>query len=182
MSKSDTICPTDWNPHGIPAGYCRCGCGGATRLYPRNYHDRGLKKGNHALYLKFHKNRTNFHIDGNGCWIWNGRPDSDGYAATHWGMKSVRVYRAMYELLRGSVPAGMVMDHLCRVRMCVNPQHLEPVAPAVNIRRGNNSTLTAGDVATIRASTATHAELGRRFRVSATTIYKIRKGLRWITT
>lgn len=46
-------------------------------------------------------------------------------------------HRIVYEALIGQIPSGMVLDHLCRVRNCVNPQHLEPVTNRANILRGN---------------------------------------------
>lgn len=45
-------------------------------------------------------------------------------------------YRVVYELAVGPIPAGLVLDHLCRVIACVNPAHLEPVTHAENVRRG----------------------------------------------
>lgn len=78
-----------------------------------------------------------------GCWLWLGKPrPRDGYGSI--GLprvpgKSARkalAHKAMYEWLVGPVPAGLVLDHLCRNRMCVNPKHLEPVTDAVNILRG----------------------------------------------
>lgn len=52
------------------------------------------------------------------------------------GRKPVRAHRFMYRLLRGEIPAGLQLDHLCRVRHCVNPWHLEAVTARVNVLRG----------------------------------------------
>ena len=65
-----------------------------------------------------------------GCWLWTGKLDKDGYAAGH-------MHRRVYELLRGPIPPGLLLDHLCRRHRCVRPTHLEPVTNAVNQLRSN---------------------------------------------
>jgi hypothetical protein len=72
-------------------------------------------------------------VDGIGCWIWTGYVISSGYG--QFG-KRTRAHRYVYELLVGPIPDGLILDHLCRVRRCVNPDHLEPVTMAENTRRG----------------------------------------------
>jgi hypothetical protein len=52
-------------------------------------------------------------------------------------------HRVAYELFKGPIPAGMDLDHLCRVRCCCNPDHLEPVTRKENLRRGLNGQKTA---------------------------------------
>jgi hypothetical protein len=71
-----------------------------------------------------------------GCWLWTGCLTSKGYG--HFGLnrRAILAHRAAYELLVGPIPSGLELDHLCRVRSCVNPAHLEPVTHAENVRRG----------------------------------------------
>ena len=73
------------------------------------------------------------------CWEWVGEMGvfGYGYACIQGTHKRVFAHRAMYELLRGPIPDGMDLDHLCRNRRCVNPEHLEPVTHRENCRRGN---------------------------------------------
>ena len=69
-------------------------------------------------------------------WLWNDPPGTEGYAQVHYNGRSRHVHRLMYELLVGAVPEGLVLDHLCRERTCVRPDHLEPVTNRENILRG----------------------------------------------
>ena len=72
-----------------------------------------------------------------GCWIWTGSRTSAGYGNLRLpGGGFDYAHRVAYSALVGPIPEGLVLDHLCRVRNCVNPAHLEPVEHAVNVRRG----------------------------------------------
>jgi hypothetical protein len=72
-----------------------------------------------------------------GCWLWSAYVDPSGYGKfTAVVGVSVYAHRWSYEFLVGPIPDGLVIDHLCRVRNCVNPDHLEPVTSAENTRRG----------------------------------------------
>ncbi len=76
-----------------------------------------------------------------GCWEWTARKDQNGYGLFWDGNRSSRAHRVSYEMHVGKIPDGLVIDHLCRVRSCVNPAHLEPVTNRENLMRGQ--TLTA---------------------------------------
>lgn len=73
--------------------------------------------------------------DATDCWLWTGALNSTGYG--QWGVvgKSRSTHRVAYEALVGPIPDGLTIDHLCRVKVCCNPAHLEPVTIAENIRR-----------------------------------------------
>lgn len=74
-----------------------------------------------------------------GCWLWTGFVDKTGYGTRSPGAGvpgSRLAHRQFYELLVGPIPPGLVIDHLCRVRHCVNPEHLEPVTQRENLLRG----------------------------------------------
>jgi hypothetical protein len=71
------------------------------------------------------------------CWTWTGFLGPGGYGMVKRGGRTQRVHRYVYELLTGiTIPAELVIDHLCRNRACCNPAHLEPVTTRENILRG----------------------------------------------
>lgn len=75
------------------------------------------------------------------CWIWTGGKSSEGYGHFQAGTgnltsRQMQAHQFAFEELIGPVPFGLVLDHLCRIRLCVRPDHLEPVTHQVNIARG----------------------------------------------
>lgn len=75
--------------------------------------------------------------DSRGCWLWTGATQSRGYGSFGIGAgRTALAHRVSFELHRGPIPAGLTIDHLCRVRRCVRPSHLEAVSMRVNLRRG----------------------------------------------
>ena len=78
-----------------------------------------------------------------GCWIFAGALDGDGYGCigvkrvVGKGMAIKLAHRVSYELHRGPISDGTELDHLCRLRCCVNPWHLEPVPHIINVLRGS---------------------------------------------
>ncbi len=83
-----------------------------------------------------------------GCWEWTGartrqhRPGAGGYALYHADGKLQLLHRWTYQQFVAPIPDGMQIDHLCRVRNCVRPDHLEPVTAAENARRGSRAQRT----------------------------------------
>ena len=70
------------------------------------------------------------------CWIWTGTILDNGYGQVRLDGRRWLVHRLFYESFIGPIPEGMQLDHLCRVRACVNPNHLEPVTGRENLMRG----------------------------------------------
>ena len=72
-----------------------------------------------------------------GCWQWTAALERGGYGSYYHDGRMQRAHRVAYQLLVGVIPDGLQIDHLCRVRSCVNPEHMEPVTSAENVRRGS---------------------------------------------
>ncbi len=72
-----------------------------------------------------------------GCIEYTGAKKDNGYGTLRGVGRMVYAHRAMYELMIGPIPDGLVIDHLCRNRWCVNPGHMEAVTHRENLTRGN---------------------------------------------
>jgi hypothetical protein len=70
------------------------------------------------------------------CWEWTGPRTWNGYGEFTANCRRQRAHRVSYETLIGPIPKGLVLDHLCRNKLCVNPDHLDPVTIGENVRRG----------------------------------------------
>lgn len=73
------------------------------------------------------------------CWLWTAHINEKGYGYFYDGSRMKRVHRFSYEVVVGKIPKDTEIDHTCRVRNCVNPDHLEPVAHQENCIRGVGS-------------------------------------------
>ena len=70
------------------------------------------------------------------CWLWIGARTRAGYGIFTANYVNAYAHRWMYERYIGPIPDGLDLDHLCRVRHCCNPGHLEPVTRKINLNRG----------------------------------------------
>lgn len=167
-------------------GLCQCGCGEIVPPSKRTDRARGVVEGEPGRYLRGHQRRLRavpacgYVVDPEtGCWLWQMRKGDNGYGRVTRDGRTHMAHRALWEDQFGPVPDGLTLDHLCRVRECVNPAHLEVVTPAENCRRGRNAKLTADQVAYIRRTPKRNAELAREFGVVPSNISQIRSGHSW---
>jgi len=75
------------------------------------------------------------------CWLWLGYISPQGYGKLTRERRQIQAHRYTYELLGGTIPADLDLDHLCRVRHCVRPEHMEPVTRKENAQRGAHGRL-----------------------------------------
>lgn len=80
-------------------------------------------------------------IDDSGCWVWTAHTQKDGYGTFRLNGKEAKSHRLAYMVLVGAIPDGLEMDHLCRVRACCFPGHLEAVTHRENMRRSPHGAL-----------------------------------------
>ena len=73
-----------------------------------------------------------------GCWEWIRSCSSGGYGHAWIDGGHIYAHRLSYEVHKGKIPDGLTIDHLCRNRKCVNPEHLEAVTRRVNNLRGTS--------------------------------------------
>lgn len=106
-----------------------------------------------------------------GCWLWIAGGICHGYGRFRVAGKDILTHRLTYEILIGPIPAGLQIDHLCRVQCCCNPAHLEPVTNAENTRRGLAPILSAK-----RNRAKTHCPHGHEYTPENTLVKLSAKG------
>lgn len=82
-----------------------------------------------------------------GCWAWTAARGSNGYGKFGLDGTLRQAHRVAYTTFKGSIPAGLVLDHTCRNRACVNPSHLEPMSQRENLHALGSQALPALQVA-----------------------------------
>jgi hypothetical protein len=158
-------------------GTCGCGCGEPIkrgRRYVRG-HQRWLSP--HAYVVEDCGYETP-------CWVWRRGRSANGYATRHGKRRrTCYVHVQLYEEKHGPVPEGLDLDHLCRVRLCVNPDHLEPVTRAVNIQRGAGAKLNMEQAEEIRRLVAAgrpQQTIAAAYGIHNSQVSRIHNRLAWV--
>ena len=112
----------------IPYGFCHCGCGEKTNLARTTDPKKGWVRHQPIKYVAGHnarKSPVEYVIDPEtGCWVWQRYVSSNGYGRMRIGDRLHSAHRVFYSRARGPIPEGLQLDHICRNRKCVNPDHL----------------------------------------------------------
>lgn len=119
----------------------------------------------------------------NGCWIWIGGKYSNGYAAYHKNGKSFLGHRFVYETYKQiNLPKEIHLDHLCKTKNCVNPNHLEPVTSKENTQRAAKKLSMQKAIKIKRLYTSKEAsvkDIMSKYNIASQTVYAIIGGVRW---
>ena len=117
---------------------------------------------------------TKVQQDPSGCWLWTAQINGLGYGIFRWPRPgksyNARAHRLAYEVLVASIAEDLVCDHLCRVRHCVNPAHIEPVTSRVNNLRGESPAA--------KGAQTTHCPQGHEYTPENTMLRRKRYGLK----
>lgn len=144
----------------------------------------GEKGKQHPGGLERVREHSHYDIDPHtGCWNWKRSLTNMGYARINCGNNSNLAHRYIYEETKGKIPKKMTIDHLCRNRKCINPDHLEVVSLKENIRRGINIKLNKEIVSEFKilfAEKISMREIGRRYKVSHTAVRHAIRGFTWL--
>lgn len=123
---------------------CGCGCGQPAPLAQKNNARLGHVKGQPLARITGHNKRGTSdltrHVQADHgyrtpCWDWTGSVGRKGYGAVQVDGIKKNAHRAVYEATHGILPRSIHLDHLCRNKLCVNPEHMEPVTPLENETR-----------------------------------------------
>ena len=126
------------------------------------------------------------------CWLWRGGLHGHGYGQVRWDGRRQKAHRVSYQMFNGPIPDGLELDHLCRTRACVRPDHLEAVTHRTNCLRGSRvrihgsrhgrAKLNEEIVKTILERLANGAScfsLAPEYSVDRAIIQRIRNGTLW---
>lgn len=114
-----------------------------------------------------------YEIAPNGCWVWTARINRKGYGQITVFQKKYEAHRFAYQFLVGAIPDGFQLDHMCRNRACVNPEHLRPVTAKAN-------TYATGSIATAKLNREkTHCPSGHPYSGDNLILYYWKKHRSW---
>lgn len=181
---------------GVPFGECFCQCGGKTSLGQENDASADILVGFPRRFIRGHAKKIggpDYEVKDCGyktpCWVWLKGAGSARYGlrygvARRPGEKTpISAQRYVWEKIRGPVPPGTDLDHLCRNTLCCNPDHIEPVSHRENVRRGKNTQLTieiAREIRRIRKEEGLlYKDIAAKFGITPSYAQMIGIGRKW---
>ena len=170
-------------------GFCECGCEELTPVATHTNWRRGNIKGQPTRFLTGHGTRKRglpFRVnEETGCWEWIRCLLRSGYGQVTLNYKKYLAHRVFYLMFKGQIPKGKQIDHLCRNRACVRPNHLEIVSAAENKRRGKGVKLNMQIVRLVRRQIGANRQrgdlsrIGKQFGISVKQMWKIATNQTW---
>lgn len=154
---------------------CDCGCG---REVPEDYYaQKFYREARTRWWTERDRGYSSF------CWIWDGATNCYGYGYLHYKGIHHKAHRLTYTWYVGPITDGLQIDHLCRNRDCVRPDHLEEVTIEVNCQRGLQAKLNPEVVRFIRQSydegNWSMRSLANTFSVSYDTVHSVINRKTW---
>lgn len=125
------------------------GCRGITlaRGWCSKHYNRWRKHGDPVALSRYPSSEQRFwnsmENGDNGCWLWTASTDKSGYGLLRVAGKTKLAHRYAYELMVDAIPDGLQIDHICRERKCVNPQHLRLATAKQNAENRSRECLTS---------------------------------------
>lgn len=171
-------------------GYCHCGCNKKTTIAEVTINRLNQIKGEPMRFCKGHRVRQDPKIfikkehrgyvtkqgKRSKCWIWQRGKFKSGYGRVK---RNICAHVYFYKKKFKKIPKGKQLDHLCQIRICCRPSHLEPVTQMINLQRGASTKLTRKQVRYIKHSSKSCTALAAKFNVNYTTIWHILQGNSW---
>jgi hypothetical protein len=176
----------------LPGGLCRCGCGEPTEIAPKTVAKLGHVKGKPKPFYGKHRKRLTslaarlhdgYEVDpATDCWVWQ-RAVAYGYGRVRSPAdgRLALAHRVAYEQANGPIAEGLHVDHLCRNRACVNPDHLEVVTHTENVHRGFRHRFgpVVDDVRRLHAEGVAIRALAREYGITRAAVRTIVRRTTW---
>lgn len=168
--------------HSQPLPLCACGCGGQVTLSKLTDPKRGTIAGEPNKFLHGHhpKPEPTWGVEDHGyetpCWIWRGHIDNRGYGRLNVsGYRGMLAHRWMYQSRVRELTSKESLHHLCSVKACINPDHLEVMSRSAHMTL-HRSKVTPDQVRLIEESILSQRRLAEAFGISQGLVWRIKHG------